>query len=192
MYIDESGDEGPPNDDIYSQWFTTGGIVVNDNDKYLFDQAHELIIKKRFTDNGIELPDNFKLHYLELRENKKPYNKLKDRRQVANDVFAAINNIDCSLISASINKISHRKKQDEPFSVRAYTLQACRQRFQFFLEEYNDNGRIIYERFTNAQRRKIMPEIKLIEKRTSKHFSPNLYKIKNLIETGDPFCENIL
>ena len=76
--------------------------------------------------------------------------------------------------------------------MRAYTLQACRQRFQFFLEEYNDNGRIIYERFTNAQRRKIMPEIKLIEKRVSKHFSPNLYKIKNLIETGDPFCENIL
>ena len=62
----------------------------------------------------------------------------------------------------------------------------------FFWKSTTIMGAIIYERFTNAQRRKIMPKIKLIEKRVSKHFSPNLYKIKNLIETGDPFCENIL
>lgn len=193
MYIDESGDEGPPNDDIHSQWFTTAGIIVDDDDKYLFEHAHDLIIKKYFTGKGIVLPDNFRLHYWELRENKEPYSHLGDkRRRVADDVFAAIRNINCSLISASINKTNHYQKQDDPFNVRAYTLQACRQRFQFFLEEHNGRGRIIYERFTNAQRRKIMPEIKLIEKRVAKHFPPNLYKIKSLIETGDPLGEIVL
>lgn len=74
LYIDESGDEGPPADnDIYSQWFTTGGIVVSNKDKHLFDQAHDRIIAKHFTDNGIMLPDKLKLHYHELRQKLKPY-----------------------------------------------------------------------------------------------------------------------
>lgn len=194
LYIDESGDEGPPVDnDAYSQWFTTGGIIVNDKDEHLFEQAHDRITTKHFTDNGVVLPDKFKLHYRELRQKLKPYSQLPDKGfGIANDVFDSIKNIDCNLVSASINKVFHCEKYADPFGVRAYTLQACRQRFQFFLEERDDTGRIVYERFTATQRKKIIPEMKQVEASVVWYFSPNLYKIKSRIETGDPFIEKIL
>ena len=72
LYIDESGDEGPPGDRIHSQWFMTGGIIVNDDGKHQFEQAHDSIITEHFTDKGVTLPDKFKLHYSELREDRKP------------------------------------------------------------------------------------------------------------------------
>ena len=114
------------------------------------------------------------------------------RLRVADDVFAAIKNIDCSLISASINKVSHRKKYADPFGVRTYTLLVCRQRFQRFLEEYDGAGRIVYERFTAAQRRKIMPEMRQLQDSVAGHFSPNLYKVKSRIGSGDPLVERTL
>ncbi len=57
LYIDESGDEGPPGDSIHSRWFTTGGIIVNDDGRRRFEQAHDRIIAEHFTDKGIALPD---------------------------------------------------------------------------------------------------------------------------------------
>lgn len=178
---------------MHSQWFTTGGMIVNDDDKHLFEQAHDMIIAKHFTDRGIVLPDKFKLHYYELREDKEPYSRLgSERHRVADDVFTAIKSIDCSLISASINKISHHERYADPFGVRAYTLLVCRQRFQRFLEERGGVGRIVYERFTATQRRKIMPEMRQLQDSVTGYFSPNLYKIRSRIGSGDPLVEKIL
>lgn len=193
LYIDESGDEGPPGDSIHSQWFTTGGIIVDDDGRRRFEQAHDRIIMEHFAGKGIALPGKFKLHYSELREDREPYRQLGNgRRRVADDVFAAIKDIDCSLVSASINKVSHRKRYADPFGVRAYTLLACRQRFQRFLEERDDTGRIVYERFTTAQRRKIMPEMRELQDSVAWRFSPNLYKIKSRIGSGNPLVERAL
>ena len=193
LYIDESGDEGPPGNSIHSQWFTTGGIIVNDDGRRRFEQAHDRIIAEHFTDKGIALSDKFKLHYSELREGNEPYSRLGNGRlRVADDVFAAIKNIDCSLISASINKASRLKKYADPFGVRAYTLLACRQHFQRFLEERDDAGRIVYERFTTAQRRKIMPEMRQLQDSVTRYFSPNLSKVKSRIGSGDPLAERTL
>ena len=110
LYIDECGDEGHPTNmssvNSDQNWFTTGGIIVKEENVQKFDQAHTSIIKKHFTDGGITLPPNFRLHYHELRQRKNPYNQMSglDRRNLADDVFSAINSIDCSLVSCTINK----------------------------------------------------------------------------------------
>ena len=62
------------------------------------------------------------------------------RYGIANTIFDFINSFDCSLISASINKVSHDAKYEWPVNVRAYTLLICLERFQFFLEEKNSEG----------------------------------------------------
>ena len=166
---------------------------MNDNSKHQFEQAHDSVITEHFTDKGVTLPDKFKLHYSELREGRKPYHQLGNgRRRLADDVFAAIKNIDCNLISASINKVSHHERYAGPFGVRAFTLLVCRQRFQCFLEERNDVGRIVYERFTTTQRRRIMPEMRQLQDSVAWYFSPDLYKISSRIGSGDPLVEKIL
>ena len=165
---------------------------MNGDGKRRFKQAHDRIITEHFMDKGIALSDKFKLHYSELREDREPYCRLRNRRCLADDVFAAIKNIDCSLISASINKISHCKKDVGPFGVRAHTLLVCRQRFQHFLVERDGAGRIVYERFTTTQRRKIMSEMRQLQDSVAWHFPPNLYKIRSWIGSGDPLVEKIL
>ena len=76
--------------------------------------------------------------------------------------------------------------------MRAHTLLVCRQRFQHFLVERDGAGRIVYERFTTTQRRKIMSEMRQLQDSVAWHFPPNLYKIRSWIGSGDPLVEKIL
>ena len=96
LYIDECGDEGSVTNagsvNSDHNWFTTAGIIVKEENVQKFDRAHASIIKKYFTDRGITLPQNFKLHYSELRYGKNPYNQMPglDRRNLADSVLEDI------------------------------------------------------------------------------------------------------
>ena len=58
-------------------------------------------------------------------------------------MFDTINSLDCSLVSVSIHKPSHEAGYGWPVNVRAYTLLICLERFQFFLEDQNGEGKAI-------------------------------------------------
>ena len=198
FYIDESGVEGLVSDskkkNLDSDWFTTGGIIVHEKDIKKFEQVYDTIIKTCFIDKGIKLDSNFKLHYQELRQKVYPYNQITDleRYGIANTIFDFINSFDCSLISASINKVSHDAKYEWPVNVRAYTLLICLERFQFFLEEKNSEGKAIYERLTNSLRRMITEELRQLQNIPNFSHLTKLDKIKGKIINGDPTKEKIL
>ncbi len=183
FYIDESGVDtlvkDPRKQDFGYDWFTTGGLIVDEQGKKAFEDVHASIIDRYFHDNGITLPDRFKLHYSELRQKKHPYDKLSgtaQRHDIADEIFDAICNIDCALISVSINKVKHMAQYTHPTNVRAYTLLTCLERFQFFLEDSQDEGITYYESFTNSMRRKIMSEMPSLRSITQLH--PILSRIK--------------
>jgi len=196
FYIDESGVdtlvEDPKKRHFGSDWFTTGGLIVDDENIERFEDAHDSIIRSHFTNRGIKLPDKFKLHYSALRQSKWPYNELSDteRHGIADDVFDAINDIDCVLVSASINKAAHARKYTHPAGVRAYTLLACLERFQFFLEDVNDDGIAYYEEFTNSMRRKCTAEMEAL--RSVTNFHRTLGKIKGRVINGKPTKDIVL
>ena len=198
LYIDECGDEGPVTnvDSVNSDhnWFTTAGIIVKEENVQKFDQAHTSIIKKHFTDRGIALPPNFKLHYSELRYAKNPYNQMSDldRRTLADDVFSAINSIDCSLVSCTIDKSRHYAKYQHPINVRAYTLLVCLERFWYFLNEHGCEGSVIYERFHLRQRKTVGRAIQKLQSMQNHNTFPDLGSIKHTIRNGDPIQEKVL
>ncbi|MGB7954946.1 MAG: DUF3800 domain-containing protein [Candidatus Nitrosopolaris sp.] len=92
MYIDESGNEGSPSNVTGggSRYFTLGGIIVKEVDKPLYKSELNRIISDCFKD--INLQDNFRLHYFDLREGRSPYDQLRkeDRLEIANGIFNVI------------------------------------------------------------------------------------------------------
>ena len=177
-----------------NRWFTTGGIITNSEGKKQFEAAYEQIVKTYFINRGISLSPEFKLHYHELRQNTCPYDQLscEDRENVANDVFEHINNIDCRIVSATIDKFSHRKKYSRPINVRAFTLLICLERFQYFLDEHQSEGSVIYEKFSRSQRIKITREMEYFQSIPNSPCPTNLPNIKGSVINGNPLQEKIL
>ena len=198
MYIDESGVESVTQDKTKRSfdydWFTTGGIIVRDDNIAKFEHVHDHIIKNNFTDNGIELPANFKLHYNELRQKKYPYDQISDqmRHSIADEIFKAITAIDCKLVSVTICKSDHISRYNYPMNVRAYTLWLCLERFEYFLQGAKDDGVVVYERFSTRLRKKMNAEIRETCKRSRFPIFTNLGKIRGKIINGDPVKEKVL
>ena len=122
--------------------------------------------------------------------------------------------IDCQLVSATINKINHYSKHSRSANVRSYTLLACLERFNYFLEDLETDeienyaplfgreqatfmsfdsykGKAYYEEFTNFNRRKIMKDMQWLQ--NIPNFSPTrLGNIKETVENGKPQKDIVL
>jgi Protein of unknown function (DUF3800) len=199
LYVDECGDDGdfnelksrPDGKGGSSQYFTIGGIVVNDKSRILFSKEYDCIIQEFFS--SIDLPNNFKLHYEELRFKRYPYNLLGHRRfELANRIFCSINLIDCYLLSVTIDIDKHCKKYYYPVNVRAYGLFLLLERFQYLLEDATLQGEVIYEKYNNVLRKKV----DLIHRRfmDSPSFptSTDFRCIKGIVKEGNPLLEHVL
>lgn len=167
-------------------------MIVNEDGQRKFEEIHSNILTEYFTSRNIAIPKNFKLHYHVLRRRKPPYDKLSsvDCLAITDTVFSAICNIDCTLISVSINKRRHHEKYKNPVNVMVYVLLANMERFQFFLEDSNATGTAYYEEFTNRTRRKITHEIGAIHSMTN--FSDTLNNIRGKIKNGHPTSDVVL
>ena len=189
LFLDESGDEGDfdnnkPNKGGSSEFFTVGGIIIKDENRNKFRNVYDLILSRFF--NNIELPNNFKLHYTELREGREyPYNLIsKDQRfEISNTIFNAINTIDCNLLSVTIDLDRHCTKYNNPVSPLAWTLYLIMERFQYFLEDTNEKGEIIFERYNSRLRRKVN-QIHL-----EFNQNPNFPKFTDLINITSPIID---
>lgn len=202
LYLDESGDPKRYRDENgnvrfrSSRYFTIAGIIVNEESKKQFDEKYQSILNEFFS--NIELEPNFKLHYNKLRMDKKPFNKL-DRRQkwkLENDVFDAIYNIDCTLMSVTINIEKHFPRYEEqglrPIHPTAYALHLIRERFEYFLRVNNEIGKIIYERFNSEFRKKVEIEINWFLRTTRFPQHVRFSSQYRIIEDGDPTKEPML
>ena len=197
LYVDESGDEGNYLDGNEkpiigsSRYFILAGIIVDEDIVSCFEEEYDCILYNRF--RGKPLPENFKLHYYPLRNNKPPYDRLsaEDRQGLENDVFDVINRLDCTLISVIMDLNVHCRKYDEPISPRAYALLLLRERFQYFLEEHDSHGVVIYERFNAKMKRRTEQMIRQL--RTYNFTTPtSLSRIDSRIQNGDPTQQPIL
>lgn len=144
--------------------------------------------------NNVSLPSNFKLHYFELREARPPYNQLskEDRHEIANKVFRTIANIDCKLLSITLDIHNHCIKYSRPFGPRAYALFLMLERFQYFLEDNNESGEAVYERYNSRVRKNV--ELLHAHLKDSPSFPQytNFSNIVGSIKDGDPLLEPVL
>ena len=198
LYIDESGDFNEYLDDTSqiingrSKFFTLGGIIVDDDGKYYLEYYFKYILQKYF--NGIKLPENFKLHYNALRQREYPFDQLedKDRFELTNEVFNQIINTECCyLLSVTIDKEKHCKNYNRPANVLGYALLLILERFQYFLNEYGDSGKAIYERY-NSKMSKIVDRTHRWLRSLSRFPNANLEKIQSKIVNGNPKDHTIL
>lgn len=200
LYIDESGDEGIyyPSNALRnvvggsSGYFTLGGIIVKDTDIPLFKRELETIVSESFTKDS--LPENFKLHYFELRDERYPYNQLSKqaRFEIANKLINTIVRTDCKLLSVTLDIHNHCTKYSRPFSPRAYALFLMLERFQYFLEDNNGKGEAVYERYDSSIRKNV--ELLHAHLKDSPSF-PKYTDFNNIIgsvKNGDPVLEPIL
>jgi len=173
-------------------WFTIGGIITNESGRKKFEKIHSDILTKYFARNCTALSKNFKLHYHDLRRKTPPYDILSDveRLEIADAMFDAIRNIDCSLVSVTINKRKYAKWHEKPANIMAYALLVSMKRFQSFLEDKDSEGVAYYEEFTNRMRRTVTREMERISFRTN--FTGGLYKIKGRIKNGHPATDVVL
>ncbi len=185
----------PDKRNLDDDWFTSGGIIVNEKEIGGFETSHSEIISEFFTKRGVTLPEGFKLHYREARQRQWPYDHLSEKEigELSNSVFNAVKKINCKLVSASINKRNHCSKP-YPYtaSVRAYSLLLCLERFQYFLEENGEDGISIYEKLTRSMRKNIEKDLRNLRELTRFPFFSDLDKIKGKIRSGDPVKEKVL
>lgn len=199
IYIDESGDEGvyrvehlPAAIGGSSRFFTLGGIIVDERDNRLFKIELDSIISDFF--KGVTLPQDFELHYFDLRDARPPYHLLKreDRLAIADRVFGMIKSRDCKLVSVTIDLLKHYTKYSIPYTPRSYALFLIQERFQYFLEDNNETGHAIYEGYVS----RLQKSVELLHKYF--HTNPNFPKFtdfKNVTRetrNGDPLLEPIL
>lgn len=198
FYIDESGDTGDFRDKKgtiirgSSQYFTLGGIIVDDDLRIDFENKINKLVEETFYD--IKLPRNFKLHYHPLRQNVYPYNLIpkKTRWSIPEQIFSWIKNSTCNLISVTIDLDKHCQKYKRPADPRAYALLLILERFQYFLKDKDGRGIAIYEKFNAKLRKKTQFELKQLQSNTA---FPNPVKISlsNLnVKNGDPTKEPVL
>lgn len=188
MYVDESGTDSI--NDPQSDWFTTGGLIIRHNDMPLFERAHDGIMARFFPD---ETDRAFKLHYSSLLCGYGSYERMspEERLQLADSMFSIIVNMPCHFVSVSINKNRHYQKYERPVKAQAYTLLLCMERFEMFLQDHDDEGDMVYERYTRRQGR----DLKYTRKNLSRHgvLSPSDQKrIIEPIMSGDPLEHKVL
>ena len=197
LYIDESGDYNDYLDPHYtvipnrSKFFTLGGIIVDEDGKKTLELYFDYIMSKFF--NGIRLPANFKLHYNKLRQCTFPYDKLnEDKRILTDEIFNQIINIDCKLVSVTIDKEKHCKRYTNPVNPLGYGLYIMLERFQYFLQDHNDEGVVIYERYNSNMRKLVERAQKWLITLAAFPTPINLDKIAKKVINGDPKNEPIL
>lgn len=199
LYIDESGDSGDYLDknkkviEGSSKFFTLAGIIVNDNEKDRLDNIVRLTIDKYF--NQMQLPKKFKLHYHPLRNKRYPYDQLSNeqRKQLADNVFGIIKESECVLLSVTINLEHHCVRYEEKAAdPRAYSMLIILERFQDFLEERNEEGIAIYEKFNHQLRRKVDYTMTWLRDALHHRHYKELDNIKGPVKNGDPEKEPIL
>lgn len=198
LYIDESGNPAPYVDgggnviDGRTKYFTLGGIIVDDRTKADFDSKIEELVCRLF--HGIDLPDNFKLHYHPLRQKRPPYDQLsdKERLSIPNSIFSWIENSNCRLLSVTVNLRSHYQKYTHPIDPIAYALRVMLERFQYFLEDNDGKGTAIYEKFNAKMRKKAEADLKWLRRNTGFRFYSKLSNVEKPVVNGDPAIEPIL
>ena len=198
LFVDESGDPGDYLDSNgviipgSSKFFTLGGLIVEDSQRIKFENSYDRIMSSYF--NGISLPTNFKLHYSPLKHNKSPYDQLTtaQRANIPRDVFAAISSLDCSVISVTIDLATHCTKYPNPANPVAYSLLLLRERFQYFLEDNNSAGKVIYERFNAKMRKKTELASKWLQGIPTFPNPTRLQNIQPKVAYGNPTSEPIL
>lgn len=197
LYIDESGDVGDYRDKIgqtiqgSSRYFTLAGIIVNDVARVQFETEFDKLIAETF--DGITLPSNFKLHYQPMRQKQNPYDQLPDelRWNISDSIFRWIQNADCHLLSVTIDLDKHCQYKN-PADPRAYSLLLLLERFQYFLEDYGDNGIAIYEKFNSKMRKKAEIEQRWLKQIPSFPVPTSLNLLKEKVRNGDPSKEPML
>ena len=197
LYIDESGDEGDyvKNGQIVrgsSRFFTMGGIIINENNRGIFTKKIESIRNQYF--RNVKPIEKFKLHYCDLIANKFPYSKITrlERYDLANAVFDAVKNIDCHLISVTLDLYNHCRKYSSPLNPRGYTMYLLLERFQLFIEEKNDNGIAIYENYNSHLRKKVELIHKWIVEYPDFPSNVRFNNIEKTVRNGDPIVEPML
>ena len=198
LYIDESGDAGDylttsgHINSNSSKFFTLGGIIVNENTKNNFETNTTQLIQHHFS--GVSLEDNFKLHYHPLRQKTFPYDQLTDenRWSIPESIFRWISESDCSLLAVTIDLEKHCKKYERPANPVAYTLLVMLERFQYFLEENNDIGIAIYEKYNAKMRKKSEIELKWLSRIPGFNLFSTLDNIEQHVMNGNPQSDPIL
>lgn len=158
LYLDESGTSNtfhklPINTEEYKcKFFTLAGIVVHETDITRFNKSYDSILATHF---NCQLPKGFKLHYEELRNAKlrngnSIYKRFSDnqKKAISDCIFTTIINVPCYLLSITINLHHHYNAYISPISPLSYSLYLIEERFQYFLEEIQEMGEIIYERYS--------------------------------------------
>ena len=194
LYLDESGDDGDYLDlhgNIIpgsSRFLVVGGIFVEDSKISDFDQKFSQIINKYFISKGITLPSNFKLHYTTLKRGiKPPYDQIttQERLDLADEIFDAVNTIDCSLFAASLDIQDHCIKYNDRVNAKAYMLFLIYEKLDRIKKQSGISAEIVYEEF-NQIRKKIKLEIdKLLSFPTFPN-PQNLIDIEKFVRSGKP------
>jgi hypothetical protein len=198
LYIDESGTDDDYLDEYYnvsgkrSKYFTLGGIIVSEDTRQILNKHYYSIISRFF--KGICLPTNFKLHYHDLRRRKYPFSQLKDEERwlIADQMFNGIKLTKSYLVSVTIDKEKHCKRYSRPVNPTGYGLYLMLERFQYFLEEHEDIGFAIFERFNSKMRKMVERVHKWLEFTGSFPIFTNFENIIRHVTNGNPAKEPLL
>jgi hypothetical protein len=201
LYLDESGASRDIHElivnsnEITCKFFTIGGIIVDSEGKVEFKKGYDTIMRTFF---DFELTSDFKLHYDELRNaHLRPYESVYKRfdrptkRKIADCVFDVIKNVDCRLLSITINLENHYGKYTYPITPISYGLYLILERFQYYLEENGEKGRAIYEQYNDPLKHKVNQTHRELDEN---HNFPKFTNFDNLIDicNGDPYSEHML
>ena len=133
--------------------------MIDEKDTKLCREEYRKIIHRNFSRDDVKLFESHDvaLHYRSLRKNESGvYRNMhkKQRGEIADQVFDAVNRMPCRIISCTIDLLNHGRYPN-PIPPRYYSLVLLLERFQYFLENVDSTGIVVYESFSSRIQRKM-------------------------------------
>jgi len=145
LYLDESGDDGPPppHGESKTDHMVYAGIVATPSQNLELKEGVDYILTRHFDSQGYDRPEE--LHYGALINDRGRYSQLKgiEKKNLADDVFRLINQVEPTLMGTVMDKRAQIEKYDDPAHPKAYSFRWTVERFHYYLEEKKSAGMVI-------------------------------------------------
>jgi hypothetical protein len=147
LYLDASGDPGwcPPVGKSRTTWYVLAGLSLSDDKWSTAHDSVNQLVQKYFGSRNISCRE---LRYCSLISASPPYDSLTkiERKNLADETFSLISQLEPVLFASAIHKPAHREKYARnAINPKIWALQIIAPRFQKFLSRINAKGMMIMD-----------------------------------------------
>jgi len=173
LYLDSAGDSGFPRKGS-SKFYVLTGISADPTSWHSTADNVKRLAASYFGQVGQEPRE---LHYHHIINNRFPYNKMANKKQLADEIFNVVRSGEFVLFAMVLDKERHWRQYVNPDPPVIHMLEAMINRFELYLRRVNDVGAIVMDK-SGAEDKTLVTAFETYKKKGT-----NFQQITRIIDT---------